>query len=513
VWRRAAPVLLCLSILLMAALPRLSQIDGFSETVDENNWFERSSRFFAAVDLGDWDRTFRTGHPGVTVMWVSALGMGLEEARALNGAEPDLTSEAGREAFFGARRAMAVVASLLLVLIVWLIARLYDWKVAVMAAVLLALDPWLVAHSRVLHLDNLVASLVTVCVLACLVRWQRDGGPGLVVLAGIAAGLGVLTKCSALALLPLMLLLLAAISGWGLPKSRRLRMGAELVGLTVTAALVPFVLWPAMWSDPLGTTLGVIQFGAQAAAEANQRGSFFLGRAVEDPGPAYYPVVLAFRTSPLLVLGLVAGALALVRQRRLGHRFWPSKVTLGLLACVAIVVMVNSAATKKQDRYVLPAIPLLTIVSALGLRRAVEPLGRQSAYALLLGGVGLTQLLWCASARPLYFTAYSPLAGGPHAARQTLLVGWGEGLEPVVAYFDQPSVQQPRRMAASNSIRTPFQDQVRFEVLSYDERRRADLLVSYVSAEQRGQGPPAGAQRVLTVLVGGVEYAALYRLR
>ena len=71
-----------------------------------------------------------------------------------------------------ARQAMGLASALVLVVITALVQRIVGVAVAVHAGVLLALDPWLVAHSRMLHLDAPLTSLIAACLLACLWRWR-----------------------------------------------------------------------------------------------------------------------------------------------------------------------------------------------------------------------------------------------------------------------------------------------------------------------------------------------------
>src|SRR5689334_747013 len=92
----------------------------------------------------------------------------------------------------------AALLALALLTLVLLVARAFGPLAAAFAIAPLALDPWLVAHGQLLHLDGLFASLVAICVLACLVRWQAAGGARVLVLAGLAAGLAALTKSAAL---------------------------------------------------------------------------------------------------------------------------------------------------------------------------------------------------------------------------------------------------------------------------------------------------------------------------
>src|SRR5439155_1035903 len=81
-----------------------------------------------------------------------------------------------------------------------------------------------------------------------------------------------------------------------------------------------------------------------------------------------------------------------------------------------LVVAAMTLAAKKQDRYVLPAVPLLAVAAAVGLRETAVGLGRPASRNLALGAVGLAQLALCAAQRPYYASFYSPLLGGTAAA-------------------------------------------------------------------------------------------------
>src|SRR5207237_5548168 len=81
-----------------------------------------------------------------------------------------------------------------------------------------------------------------------------------------------------------------------------------------------------------------------------------------------------------------------------------------LLACALVVLVAMTVAAKKQDRYALPAVPLLAVAAAVGLRGAAAGAGwRPAARAAALGAVGLAQLALCAAQRPYYLSFYSPL--------------------------------------------------------------------------------------------------------
>ncbi len=494
-------------------MPRLTQL-SVPVTTDEPLWFERSTQFGSSVLSHNWAGTYQTGHPGVTTMWTAALSMGLEAARSLDGAQLTLRARREREAFLASRRGIAVVGSVLLGVIVFLAGRALGVRVAALAGPLLALDPWLVGHGRVLHVDWLLTALTTIAVLACLVRWQAQGGVAYLALAGLAAGLAAITKSAALVLLPPLLGLLAVGHAWQAPAAWRWRIVRDLVALAGLAGLAAFLAWPALLTDPLGVIAETLAFGEHMGEQPHGLGSFFLGQPADDPGLAFYPVALAFRLSVPVLAGLLAWPVGWRVWRRRGQ---PSAGDLSawLLACAAIVLLVMTVAAKKQDRYVLPAVPLLVIVSAVGFQRfPLSASAWRGARPLLLGGLGLAQLLLCASVRPYFFNFYSPLLGGAPMARQMLLVGWSEGLAPAAEYLNRLPEDPRPSVTAPDSVRLAFRAQTRARVLDPALDLATDYALTYVNAEQRGQEPPDDprARLVLTVRVDGVDYARLYAL-
>ena len=128
---RIAVLAVCL---LVALVPRFVDIDTVI-TTDESYWMQRTTRFASALARGDLAGTYRSGHPGVTVMWVGALGIGPERLEPFMPARFGLLNNLERapgylDAFGGARRAMALATAAAYVLVVAL-----AWK-------LLGPDPW-----------------------------------------------------------------------------------------------------------------------------------------------------------------------------------------------------------------------------------------------------------------------------------------------------------------------------------------------------------------------------------
>ena len=490
-------------------------------TPDEDNWMRRTGNFAQGFGQGDFRRTFQSGHPGVTTMWVAWMGIGPEAARLAGVTVQDhpVTREPGfMELLIRARLAMIVVNAALLVGIVALMWRLVGLGPAVLGGIVLALDPFLVAHTQVVHLDGLSAGLITVAMLAAGVYWWAGGRWGYLVLCGVASGLAVLTKAPSLVLgLLVPAVALAAPfmdrASWPWWRLARSLIVAGIVGLAVV-----FALWPTLWVAPIETVTRAVRFTLQTSAE-HRPGNFFLGQPVADPGPWYYPVAIMFRLSPLALAGLVS----------LGVLLPPASLkrpTTLLLLVVGGFVLFLSLAGKKLDRYTLPAFPALDLLAGLGLWTlgswlapyvGPERFGVRARRALVAGATLLLvigQALPLAMVAPYALAYYNPLVGGGPAAGRVLLVGWGEGLDQVAAYLNAQPDPERQLIAIYFPLELNFQGMVAGTVTQFGDPRPVNYVVDYVSAAQRGHTPPDvyGLVPVREVAINGLIYARVFHL-
>jgi hypothetical protein len=181
------------------------------------------------------------------------------------------------------------------------------------------------------------------------------------------------------------------------------------------------------------------------AQEAHSKGNYFLGQPVEDPGPLFYPVVLLFRTTPLSLIGLCLFVVQLVRRiwrRRLAtltHQA-DALVLVSLLAFVVLFTTFMSMGSKKFDRYLLPAFPIVDILAGAALAhtlgKAIGGHWRAGSVAVAVASITVLQGIAALPQHPYYLSAYNALAGGPWLAQKALLVGWGEGLEQAADYLN-----------------------------------------------------------------------------
>jgi 4-amino-4-deoxy-L-arabinose transferase-like glycosyltransferase len=564
-WRGVG--LLAFGVFLLALAPRLPGLNVFLTADEPKAWFGRAIQFLDALARADWAATFDTPAPGVTTMWAGAIGLWLEYIRqGLPGGS--LTTFLANVPFDPLDPGILPLIRLPIVLMAAAAAPLtYVWgrplwghKAAVLAALLLALDPFLLALSRVLGHDALVAVFMWLSLLAFLraanqllvSNFQRPTSnlqsPNTfdrryLIVSGALGGLAFLTKYPSLFLgmfIAVTMLLLHA--GRRQPWQRTLRAWIVDVALwSLVAGLVFVVLWPAMWVDPLGRVTSIVNDALRASGSPHPKGSFFLGQPVPDPGTSFYALVTLFRTTPLLWLGwLLAGATYLA---------WRSRWTYGrsaliLLAFALLYGLLVTVGGKKQDRYILPAFPALTVLAALGYaqvsnlkyqianhRSPISSLQSQTSNhtsqilsAGFLGGVIALQAALVLPHYPYYFTYYNPLMGGGPAAARILNVGWGEGLDQAARWLNSlPGAENSSVVAWYSTTFEPF-----FRgnaIYKIDEEKisrsskpglAADYVVLYVNQVQR-ELPSAGALQffrsttpVYTVTLHGIDYAWIY---
>ena len=561
--RHARAPLLSVAVVALFALGLGTRLLGLGGAVteDEDQWIDRSGTFARALTSGDWRRTYLTGHPGVTVMWLTTLALGPSRAADLGEAvrpapppgTPTLAS--GRvpvtmmpdflAALARSRVPFALLNAALAALIGALAWRLLGLGPGLFAGLLLALDPYWAGVGPIVGMDGLLTGFLGASLLSVLLAGRSPtprGALAWIALAGACWGLALLTKTTALFVVPLVPAVLLAArrmpckedrwhSGRGDPRTEPSTRKDSLVGWVRRAsgagvpatllatvwggvgALTVLLLWPAAWGQPLETAWRVADFSVRLAEAPHGPGNFFLGRPVDDPGPMFYPVALALRLGPATTLGLMA-LLLFGAPRRLLFAVW------SLLGFVALFLLLLTLASKKVDRYLLPVLPALDVLAAIGWWEAARRFGRlagQSRAILAAVALGVAALqawpLLTVGRHPL--AAYNPLFGGARAAELAIPVGWGDGLDVAAERISELGGDAPLTTAIWYPLWVNFQAHAPGPVLTERRLADADVYVDYVHARQRGLTPRqlVGRRPDAVVQVAGVDYARIYRLR
>jgi hypothetical protein len=152
-----------------------------------------------------------------------------------------------------------------------------------------------------------------------------------------------------------------------------------------------------------------------------ERLQFLFGKTSVDPGVFFYPVVMAFRSTPWLFVLTLASPVALWFRRTR-----PYAVLMLLYALVPFVVI--TIASLKYDRYTLPLWPAAAVLAALVVEVAVVSCIRRAprsrrfvvpVLGALLVVVALSSLLVVPDAG----VYANPLLGGGAAAQDAILIG------------------------------------------------------------------------------------------
>jgi 4-amino-4-deoxy-L-arabinose transferase-like glycosyltransferase len=464
-------------------------------------WYLRSARFIEAVLSGDWANTVYSEHPGVTLMWPAGIGLKLYwVVSGITPAAQMVPPDFEPIRFFGpvpraeiaaAIIPLTVIIALGVVAAYWMLRNLLDEATSAVAGLLLSTSPYYLAHSKVLHLEAMLATLMLLSALALLV-YRRSQHRRWLLLSGVLGGLALLVKVPALFLLPFAgLVLLVDLACNMQAKRLDVRQVIDVLLLPllvwcVAAVLVYVVVWPAMWVQPPRALAAVVWGLSRHAALAHDSPTLFLGQITrEDPGPVFYMVSLLFRTSEVeLVFLVVAAVIGIARLRLRRSTCKESRVDLLLLLCFAVLFVAQmSMGAKKITRYILPSLLVLDVLAAAGLvgwARSLAGERRRLGVVMMLLPV-LIQAAVSLARHPNYGTVLNWLAGGPPAAGRAILIGEeGEGYTELARHLNTlPDVEDLTVVA---QLRHVFSQTFRGTTVEMDERQgvscdAADYLV------------------------------------
>ena len=460
------PYLLPVLLFVVALLPRLSALGQYI-TPDELNWVQRSVLFHQALRQGQWAETLTTGHPGVLTTWLGAVGIQIqlwlrpsditvyEWITHLAWLAPENTAAFPQLATFlsAGRIAVALLNSLGLVVVFELVRRLLGFGVASGFVFLLALDPFIAGLSGLLHVDGLMTTFTIISLLALAVVWQDLSRKDwwLTAVSGLAAGCAILTKSAALTLLPFVGLAFGLV----LLANRKQWLTLVKLGLVwlVAAIGVQLLLLPALWSSPVGT-YEVIWGTIFHETEEVLPQTFFAGLYKPAHGPEFYLAALLYRLHPLVFVGLLLGAWYGLRRK--WPQNWRQRPYLWLsLSWPIFFIVVLSMATKKYDRYLLPALPLIFLLGTLGWGLLLRQRPSWKQNVTLAGTV--VALVYMGTAVPYLLNAYNPILALPFPTEKVLPLGWGEAVSASAQWLaEQPDAAEKTAVAGIAPAFAPF---------------------------------------------------------
>jgi hypothetical protein len=436
-------------LFIVAFIPRaIQQVEIYS------NWHIRGRLFIEAISARQWDDTLLGPHPGVTTMWLAGLAQRFGGLIDPEFADRNLEFQVDLELV-----PIAFVIALMIVLAYLLIAEIFDRRIAIVASLLLALDPYHISVSAGVHVDAMLSVFLLVSVLFLWLyikcqQWRY------VVWSGLFAGLALLTKAPALFLLPYLLLVLSVtlLAKWNPRGINRIEnpdrslllkdLGNFALAIVIwfaTFAVIYVLLWPSMWTQPVKTLRTIFGLADIYIEFAHPRPVYFLGQpTTSDPGPLFYPINMAVKTTSVTLIGFLM-SIPLLFNRKLGQ--YNRLIIFFALSFIIFFVAMMTIGDKKVSRYILPALQFIILLAGVGYVYFFRWITKDKQWLLNLALVLviLAQAAITLSRQPYYGTHYNYLLGGPRRILESKIISGqekGEGLEIAADYLNEHPLSQ-----------------------------------------------------------------------
>lgn len=319
--------------------------------------------------------------------------------------------------------------------------RLYGEAAAVAATALFTFLPPILAHSGLATTDMALAAMLPVALLM-LTLWLERPTPGRSALLGAAFGLAVLSKISAVVLVPVCAVAIIACK-WFVERreqggrgGRRTLLPGGARSLAIVAVVAVVVLWagyrfaltshPKFFGGRVSLPLLEVLLGFYQLQEHNEQGhpAFLLGQLSQKGWWYFFPVTLAVKTPlPFLVLS-VAGLMMLVRSLRARPDWRPLVPLVGAAAVLALSMTSN---INNGVRHVLAVYSFLAIVAGYGAVAAWNAATSRVPARAAVAGLALWLGISTVRVRPDYLSYFNELAlGRPERIVVNTDLCWGQ---------------------------------------------------------------------------------------
>ncbi|MFN3929912.1 MAG: ArnT family glycosyltransferase, partial [Thermoflexus sp.] len=345
--------------------------------------------------------------PRTSPAWEEARLKPSESISLLNVARSVITSYQPIDRLVFPARAMAALLALPLGAIIYRwAADLNGERTGLLALFFLSLDPNILAHSAVVGTDLGAAFTITLT-LFLLARWLRRPTTLRLAATGVALGMALGTKTSAVLLLPVILSLGVLACSWHF-----LRMTAELLGV---AGLTLWAIYGFEIARLPGTDIffpaasHLIPFLRLRQHVTEGHPAFLMGETRLRGWWYYFPVAFALKTPMPILLLLPPCTYLLFRQQLLSMpaitRKWGPVVLFPVLYGIsALFSPINIG-----YRHLLPVLPFVFIIISVAV--AYIPLRKLRNGSILISliwlGIGTLRMT------PHYLAYFNELAGGP----------------------------------------------------------------------------------------------------
>ena len=334
-----------------------------------------------------------------------------------------------------------LLGAVLVALTGWWAYRLWGNRAAILAVALASLEPNLVAHSSLVTTDIGVTLFIF---LTVYLFWEYVNRPTwtLLIATGISTGMALLSKFSAVLLIPMIALIVTASVLIGserhvlLPLKRnqnearhKFVHAATVLSLILVVALL--TIPPAYFFRGFqGWLSGFYQF-----LTLSQEGlpAFFLAEYSSHNWWSYFPVAFLIKT-PMGSLVLITLSLVFYRA---GSPLRYRQALFLVLPVILIFLAMTQAKTNIGLRHILPIYPFLFVLAS---RLATIRLRRAWLAPLLIGIPVLFTAISSLRIAPHQLAYFNESVGGPEQGYRYLSdsnLDWGQDLKGLKAYMEK----------------------------------------------------------------------------
>lgn len=456
---------LVLILLAVTVIPRLPGLNSFV-AVDEPAWLTRGANFYYALGQREFQNTIYEYHPSVITMWyvASAVFVYFPEYRGLGQGYFDVDKETfdpfllahGKQPItllYISRLFQVIVISLFVLLVFYFLSRLIGEKKAFLVTALTSSAPFFLGHSRLLSHEAMVAIFVLASIFGMMAYLEYEKKWYYLVISAASAALAQLTKSSAMAIFPVIALMLA-VSVFEKMKEHGFKSALmdhlKIFGIWLAMlVLVYFIVWPGMWVAPgkmlyevYGNAFSYALEGARLQVTQELEPSKF---HIDTVGTTALTFVMYILESGTIVtwLGVLLAVASLFLKGKNAPTLIEKKIFIYLFTATIMFILLFSVANGFNYRhYIMTSHVSVSAIAALGWAIWLGWLGMQwetgNRLRVGVGGAVLLIILQLAEAAafyPYYYTYYNPILAA--ITGKAPVSNYGEGIEQAAAYLAQ----------------------------------------------------------------------------
>ena len=355
----------------------------------------------------------------------------------------------------------------------------FDLMVAAISALLYFLSPNIIAHSSLATTD-ITATVFIMCSAMCFWDFFKNPKGKTALVCGILLGLALLSKFTALFLIPVLGLMAAGAVFYRPPALIHDKKAGIVWFLLLMLSAAFIVLWAGYFFEFRPLLEGVLRadqkeqvftdlagkiFSGEGAVKENAKrflyavpvplssfimgiagiikhsseGSrnFFIGEWSDKGNPMYYVVAFLIKTPIPVLIGFFTGIFTVLAKRK-GRDLAVYLISIILL----FSIMASRSNLQIGLRYLLPVYPFIFIISALGITSMLRAgyLLRITAAVLIIWMAALHLFIW-----PDYLGYFNEIIGGPGRGYLYLRdsnIDWGQDLPALKKYMDENNINE-----------------------------------------------------------------------